>query len=306
MLFFAAFLRGIAPSRFIRLFTALLALAGGIALAEFPTTQPYPGVTYSHEERSEPAMRIFAVTVELRGASAQVAPSGPDPDGDGKWQTVLDETADVAQREQFDIAVNGDFFSVAEVIDPQTEKKRGYHEGQSSLVIGPAMTDGRQWARSEKPRPCLIVLRDGRAMIGEPKQLPGTARQAIAGSHIILKDGKVPALPDSGFTKTRHPRTAVGVADGGRKLVLAVVDGRRPGVSVGMSLAELADLMLQLGCTDALNLDGGGSSTLVMRNPETDELVVMNRPSDGKQRPVANVLGIKLDAAPSTRPARPN
>ena len=286
---------------------ALLAAATA-AHAEFPTTQPYPQVTYLHETRADPPQNIFVATIELRdrNVSVEVAPSGPDPDGDGKWQTVLDETADVARREKFDIAINGDFFSVAEVIDPQTGKKRGYHEGQSSLVIGPAMTDGKQWAKSEKPRPCLIVQRDGRATIAEPKMLPASARQAIAGSHIVLKDGKIPTLPDSAFSKSRHPRTAVGTADGGRKLVLVVVDGRRLGVSVGMSLAELAELMLKLGCEDALNLDGGGSSTLVIRNPDTGELVVMNRPSDGKQRPVANVLGIKVDAASSTRPARPN
>jgi len=86
-----------------------------------------------------------------------------------------------------------------------------------------------------------------------------------------------------GFSDDRHPRTAVGVtADG--KLLLVTVDGRQP-MAAGMTLDELARLMLQLGATDAINLDGGGSSTLAVRGG-----LVLNSPSEGKQRPVANAV----------------
>ena len=289
---------------------ALCVLGGSSAFAEFPTTQPYAGVTYAHEARTNPPMQVFAVTIDLRArnASVEVAPSGDDPDGpDGKWQTTLDETPDVARRRGYEIAVNGDFFGVEEVIDPATGKKRGYHEGQKATVVGPAMTDGRLWSSGPagKPRPCLVVTRERRALIDDDgRQLPPAARQVMAGSNVLLRRGKKVVETGSKFSTTRHPRTAVGVSDNGRKLMLVVVDGRRPEKSVGMSLDELADLMLQLGCDDALNLDGGGSSTLVLRNPETGELVTMNAPSDGKPRPVANVLGVDLDgAAPTTNRA---
>jgi exopolysaccharide biosynthesis protein len=254
-------------------------------------------------------MNIFVVTVDLRqrDASVEVAPSGDDPDGQGKWQTTLDETPDVAERAGFEVAVNGDFFGVEQVIDPQTGKKRGYHEGQRATVVGPAMTDGKLWSAgpADKARPCLVVTRQRRALIDDDgRQLPRGAVQAIAGSNVLLKDGRRVVETESKFSTTRHPRTAVGVADDGRTLILVVVDGRRPEKSVGMSLAKLADLMLQLGCDDALNLDGGGSSTLVMRDPQTSRLVILNNPSDGKPRPVANVLGVDLDGAgrATTRP----
>jgi exopolysaccharide biosynthesis protein len=122
---------------------------------------------------------------------------------------------------------------------------------------------------------------------------------------VLVERGKKVVETQSKFSTTRHPRTAVGVSDGGRKLILVVVDGRKPERSVGLSLDELAELILQLGCDDALNLDGGGSSTLVLRNPQTNELVTVNSPSDGKQRPVANVLGVDLDGArnPTTQGA---
>jgi len=89
----------------------------------------------------------------------------------------------------------------------------------------------------------------------------------------------------------RHPRTAVGVAEGGRVLILAVVDGRQPGWSIGATLAEMAIIMADLGCTEAINLDGGGSSAFV--TIDTDGTLVANRPSDTHFRPVANSILVK-------------
>lgn len=114
------------------------------------------------------------------------------------------------------------------------------------------------------------------------------AVMAVGGGPWLLRNGEI--LIDapqegfnSGFTENRHPRTAVGVtADG--KLLLVTVDGRQP-MSGGMTLYELAQLMQELGATDAINLDGGGSTTLAIRGG-----LVVNSPSEGKQRPVANAI----------------
>lgn len=111
---------------------------------------------------------------------------------------------------------------------------------------------------------------------------------AVGGGPWLLRNGEV--LIDApqqgfndGFTNNRHPRTAIGVtADG--KLLLVTVDGRQP-MSGGMTLYELAQLMKHLGATDAINLDGGGSTTLAIRGG-----LVVNSPSEGKQRPVANAV----------------
>lgn len=83
----------------------------------------------------------------------------------------------------------------------------------------------------------------------------------------------------------RHPRTAVGATARG-DLILLVVDGRQPSHSMGMSMAELALAMLDLGCKDAVNLDGGGSSAFVVRGK------VLNKPSDGTERPVTDILAL--------------
>jgi exopolysaccharide biosynthesis protein len=110
----------------------------------------------------------------------------------------------------------------------------------------------------------------------------------IGGGPRLLAEGRpVPseasAYPE-GFYATRHPRTAAGVcADG--TIILAVVDGRQPKIGVGMSIDELAALMGELGCVEAINMDGGGSSTMVVKGR------VVNSPSDAAgERAVSDAL----------------
>lgn len=116
----------------------------------------------------------------------------------------------------------------------------------------------------------------------------GDPRIAIGGSTLLLQDGRVTVLDDA----VKHPRTAVGVDRDTGRLLLVVADGRQR-TSVGLTLRELAELLLSLGAEDAINLDGGGSSTMVARRPN-GRRGVMNSPSDGAQRPVPNGLQLVL------------
>ena len=77
-------------------------------------------------------------------------------------------------------------------------------------------------------------------------------------------------------------------------MTLLVVDGRKPGVALGMTYDELAGEMVRLGCKEALNFDGGGSSVMALRD-QTGTMKIMNAPTDGRERAVANVLGISVD-----------
>jgi hypothetical protein len=102
----------------------------------------------------------------------------------------------------------------------------------------------------------------------------------VGGSHVLVAGGAQPAItPDK-----RHPRTAIGV-DAAGFLYLLVVDGRSE-KSLGMTLPELQAYVTQMGMTNAINLDGGGSSTLVLRE------TLMNVPAEGKERPVASVVEV--------------
>ncbi|MET9831590.1 phosphodiester glycosidase family protein [Streptomyces sp. NPDC006385] len=108
------------------------------------------------------------------------------------------------------------------------------------------------------------------------------------GGYPVLDDGRpLPGLDD----RTSAVRTAVGIADGGRRLVLLALDGARA-YRTGLTIAEVAAVMRELGSVDAFSLDGGGSSTLVAREPGADTVSVRNHPSDGVERPVPNGIGV--------------
>lgn len=110
---------------------------------------------------------------------------------------------------------------------------------------------------------------------------------AVGGNQWLMRDGKIVTTDD----KDMHPRTAAGVTADGRQLILAAVDGRQAH-SRGMTLVELAELMESLGAHEALNLDGGGSTTFMTRLPGDSGPSVINSPSDGYERSVPNGLGI--------------
>lgn len=126
-------------------------------------------------------------------------------------------------------------------------------------------------------------------------------QMAVTGGAMLLKNGQVPQS-FSHYKEvqgaSRHPRTAIGSTQDGKHLLLVTVDGRQQS-SIGMTLNELAQYMKSLGAYNALNLDGGGSTTMVARAPGTSRLDVMSRPSDGTQRGIANAIGIFTLAPPS-------
>ncbi|WP_144240137.1 phosphodiester glycosidase family protein [Haladaptatus cibarius] len=123
---------------------------------------------------------------------------------------------------------------------------------------------------------------------GPQTDADASLQAAVGGSTVLLRDGEIPSGLDDGRLE---PRTAVGVSEDGLTLYLLVVDGRQRD-SRGASLKELAEAMRDLGATDALNFDGGGSSTLVARNSGEESVSVRNDPSDGAPRPVSNGLGL--------------
>ena len=113
--------------------------------------------------------------------------------------------------------------------------------------------------------------------------------EMVGGDRQILKDGIV---LDNNWVEL-HPRTAAGFSGDGSKVILAVVDGRSD-YSKGVSTKQLADIMKASGAASALNLDGGGSSVMVVRNQ------VKNSPSDGSERAVGNALLMVATAIPGT------
>ncbi|MGH2737032.1 MAG: phosphodiester glycosidase family protein [Actinomycetota bacterium] len=107
--------------------------------------------------------------------------------------------------------------------------------------------------------------------------------ETVGGNPTLLEDGRMVVEKSNNPFFLRHPRTGVGITRDER-LLLVAVDGRRPRYSVGMRLREFARFFRTQGATWALNLDGGGSTTMIVRGR------VINRPSDGPERPVSSAL----------------
>jgi len=103
---------------------------------------------------------------------------------------------------------------------------------------------------------------------------------AIGGGPALVRDGK--PMRWNGFLHMRHPRTALGWNKD--YIFLVEVDGRQSNISLGMTFPELADYLIKIGCSEAMNLDGGGSATLWALGS------VRNSPSEGEERPSANAL----------------
>ena len=269
----------------------------GCSRADAPPAaeHPYPGITFRKEVRADPAQRLYWATIDLTDprVTLHVARGGDDPDGDGKWQTTLMPPTQVAAREGFELTINGDFFEILKATDePPTPagQQPHYHDQQWASVLGPAASDGKAWAAttSRKPRPCLVVGKSGKVTIEPLAAARANDAEVIAGNVMLVHDGKPVPLANA----ARHPRTVVGLDAKGATLTILVVDGRRTGVAEGMSYAELSKEMIAAGCDRAINLDGGGSSEMVIR--EGERQVAKNEPSNEKERPVANVLGVDV------------
>lgn len=104
----------------------------------------------------------------------------------------------------------------------------------------------------------------------------------------LIENGKV----YTNFEAGTAPRTAVGIKPDG-SIVFYVIDGRQPGISTGVQIKTLAQRMKELGCLDAINLDGGGSTAIAGVFPGSDEFTVANSPSEGTLRKCANYIFLK-------------
>ncbi len=131
------------------------------------------------------------------------------------------------------------------------------------------------------------VTIDYRARTAEDQKI----HAAINGRQLLVVDG-VAQKASAGNNTPAAPRTALGFSQDGRKMFLLSADGRQPAFAEGLGLDELANMMVELGAWSAVNLDGGGSTTIVAREPGSTTVQLENRPSDGAERNVPNGLGL--------------
>lgn len=279
------------------LFFAFVAVAvlGGLAVFVYYRGRPapvemreeiYPCVVYYRKTHIRPRPMIaHIVTVDLTCKNIRVLVTPPEK-GDKQNPLRARTTSTFAREFGVQIAINGDGFTPwwsNNLFDYYP------HPGDPVRPLGLAASNGRQYGTFAPKHPTLYINERKEVSFGKPIR---KVYNAISGMGWLVRDRQV--VQDLNDTYAA-PRTAVGLDGPGTRLILIVVDGRQPFYSEGATVAELAELMLFYGGDNAIMLDGGGSSTLVIDWPGKG-LQVMNSPIDlgipGRERAVGNHLGI--------------
>ena len=213
--------------------------------------------------------KAYVMEVDMSNPSITVVPSYRNMDPTSYGTQIMSEQAAAAVKKGYNVvgAINVNL------------------SWDSLEPMGMLVIDGHVYHnKTNEGGGYLVVYRDNTAELRPSSQpLDGTEWQAITANFgWLVKDGKSQFSDQTHTSPSRAPRTCIGIkADG--SIVLLVVDGRQDPVSVGMSMSELAETLIDLGCVNAVNCDGGGSSTFLSQR-EGGDLTVKNVPSDGTER----------------------
>lgn len=282
-------------------FFILLLLAPNLSsAAAVQTSQPFVGVQLERIARSKPRPEIIRLAIidpNAPGVHFLVTPSNGDPNGplpgDPNLETTRETTLQFITRQHAQLGINGSFFTFVKHTLDTDDVSLVISDG---LIIAP-LDPHRAWVLNITPDNHVQIRKVTASEVGKP----GTRlHDTIAGSNLLVDQGKVVAPTGSKFDDSHPPRTAVAVTRQGR-LLLMTVDGRQPGFSEGMSLREVARFLVAHGAVEALNFDGGGSTTMAIADPQPR---IINFPSDHKpdgRAGEARAVGINLGVF-----ARPN
>jgi hypothetical protein len=268
---------------------AVLGLGGYLLWFTLLRGQPNPthrtlfaGVTYERLVRASPRP-VVAHVVRIRAGSPGVRFLVTPPEPAGGRQLRAQTTSDFLGRHRLQLAINGDFFEPWYSATPWDFYPR---RGDPVDVVGFAASRGQIYGPRATGRLTLYISCANRLSFQPSRNVC----HAISGLP-LLRQGRIVLRHHS---PGLHPRTALALDRGNEMLLLVAVDGRQPGYSEGATPRELAELVLRVGGYSATNLDGGGSTALVVDN--NGEPLQLNAPIHtrlvGRERPVANHLGV--------------
>jgi hypothetical protein len=230
-------------------------------------------------------LQVRAVRIDLREPTIDFLITPRIGNGTSAWGGRT--TSEFLTEFECQVALNGSIFDVF-------AKKRGdpMHVEGLSLSRGDFCLSTNRWD-------ALLISANHQAWIGRSPAEAHGAYNGLSGFYALLINGK-----NNGGMRDRHPRSAVGISRNGRYLILMAIDGRQPGYSESASTGETAEWIRKLGAYNALNLDGGGSTALVIEGPYGVP-VMLNRPCGpppGVERRVANHLGVFAQRLPARMP----
>jgi exopolysaccharide biosynthesis protein len=254
-------------------------------------------LVYRLDVLSDPSRRVHIIEIDRKRVRLETTAGDASSGREYRAQT----TSAYARAQGLAAAVNGGYFTPFRGGSPGGED---YYPkaGDPVDVSGAAIAFGRvvspvETAEDERVN-AILCIDDAKVEIRDGQMCAEGADHAMAAGPRLLAGGALRGFAAFGaaYATARHPRTAVGLdADSGTAWIV-VVDGRQAGFSEGMSLDELTAVFQRLGAEDALNLDGGGSTTMVLADGAG--VRVVNSPIHtavpGRERPSANHLGVRL------------
>jgi hypothetical protein len=251
--------------------------------------QLYQGVMYYRDVRTEPRpIIIHVITIDLNTANVEFKITPPDLTQERALRAQT--TSDFLDEFDLQIAINGDYYEPWWYHGPWDYYP---HENDPLDVLGFASADGVVYGLEKQRHRTLFLSEDNALTFDQPDEI----YNAISGNVLFIRNGQF-YWNRGVYRDTLHPRSALAINEAGDMLILIVVDGRQPNYSEGVRLDELGDIAIEYGAYEALNLDGGGSSALVIEG-EDGKPEVLNSPIDnyipGRQRPVGNHLGVYVN-----------
>ena len=247
----------------------------------------FKGITYLQKDLTTPRrnkMHVMAIDLTTVGLEFLVTPS-TNPNGILCTRT----TSKFLKEFSLFVAINGDGYSYLDAsVNPATTCPNG---GDPVKANGYAASRGKVYSPIKTVQPIVYIGARNQVTVNGNQSQPFNA---ISGDRLVVDKGvRVKNLAAT----TPSPRTALGVNKNGRWLSLFVIDGRQDGYSEGVTFPEMANLMISYGIYTGVNMDGGGSSTMVIKGVDGKARVV-NSPIDlnvvGKERKVANHLGFYI------------
>jgi hypothetical protein len=269
----------------------LLVGAARTARAGYTTTvtTPYPGVTHTVYVDASVPVRVHVVEVDVTSQEIHLSSTMTADRGQtvSDWADCKRGTAGCTPS---DVVLNGDLFA------PSGYVPRGLSIGGAKPWPDAASDDPVEgWFAFGRPGDINAVQLSAPSMVEMPAQTLAV-EGAVGGRALLVQQGMAMTTYDAADPTEpfrQGPRSAIGLDSGAHSLFLVAVDGDQA-ASLGMTAEQLAWFLTGLGVADALELDGGGSSALYIRK----EGGIVNAPSDGVPRPVANHVGVKFGALP--------
>lgn len=247
----------------------------------------------------------YVATVDITRDDVTIMTTCNDNDPSSGWglQKVEDQVAALVADHKDRVDENGNkiYENFSAVVATNGDGYNITNGTPSGLVV----MEGQEW-HAVGNGGFFAILNDGSAVIGTKDDYnniyKGQVKEGMGGfggfGSILVKDGKINVTKNANYTGTRGSRTAIGIKEDG-SVVMVALDGRQLPFSAGGAMEELAQIMIDAGCVSAINLDGGGSTTYLSKPAGSDELELINRPSDGYARSVSNSLVAISTAKPS-------